>query len=74
MTPFEQTAKRCIGTYQRLRSQHADLRAATAEPPGFCWLPGFDNSGNFIGMVRSDSKVNVLASPNSVRIGNREWH
>ena len=74
MTPFEQTVKRCIGTYQRLRSQYNDLRAATAEPAGFYWHAAFDSAGNFVGMVRSDSNPSIVASATSVRVGNREWH
>jgi hypothetical protein len=74
MTPFEHTVKRCISTYQRMRSQHADLRAVTAEPPGFCWFAAFDNTGNFIGVVRSDSNPSIVVSATSVKIGNREWH
>jgi hypothetical protein len=72
-TPFEQCAKRCINTYQRLRAQHSDLRAAAQSfPEGYC-LPAFDDGGRFMGVVRSDGSRRLTACESSVRIDHKEW-
>jgi hypothetical protein len=73
MTPFEQCVKRCVNTYQRLRAQHSDLRAAVQSFPDGCWSPAFDESGRFMGVIRFDGGHRLIASESSVRIDNREW-
>jgi hypothetical protein len=73
MTPFEQCVKRCINTYQRLRAQHPDLRTAVQSFPDTCWLPAFDDSGRFMGVVRSEGNHRLTASESFVRIDHKEW-